>query len=188
MSELSPAIEDLRAEHLPVKFGRYLLTGILGQGGMGRVFAADLEGPGGFRKKVALKVLRAGSGREVETRNASFLREARIGGLMHHPNVVDTYDFGIQDGRPFLAMEWIDGAPLNVILESSRGLPATVTLDLGIQICDGLGHAHSLEVDGVEAGLVHLDLKPHNVLVTRQGLVKVLDFGLARLRGFEEGV
>jgi len=166
-------------EELPITFGRYTLLRLLGQGGMGRVFEAELSGPSGFRKRLALKVVAERSFGQDDRSRDEFLREARIGGLLRHPNVIDCYDFGVTDGHPFIAMELVDGLSLRELV--ARGpLPPTVLLDCAVQICEGLAHAHGLVVDGEPLELVHRDLKPSNLLVTRQGLVKILDFGLAR--------
>lgn len=177
-SDSSPA--SVTVDDLPIDFSRYVLTGLLGEGGMGRVFAAELRGPEGFRKEVALKVIRAELlGRSPRARS-SFLREARIGGLLRHPNIVDCYDFGIEEGHPYLVMERVDGPSLQDVLRRVSRLPPTACLDLAIQLCDGLGHAHELRVAGRPMALIHRDLKPANVLVIPQGLAKIVDFGLAR--------
>ena len=164
-------------DELPRRFGGYTLEELLGVGGMGRVYRAVFHGPAGFTKPVALKVLKA---RNQDHLQAFFGREARIGGWLHHPNVVEIYDFGSQDGTPFLAMEFIDGWPLDQFLALHPAPPPSVILDLAIQIARGLQHAHDLKVDEVPLHLIHRDLKPANVLVSRDGGVKVVDFGLAR--------
>ncbi len=181
-------MRDRGVEALPRRFGRYELTALLGQGGMGRVYRATLSGPSGFRKEVALKVIRAREDdpTESELRVRAFIQEARVCGLLRHPNVVDVYDFGATDGQPWLAMEMIDGWPLDALLADHDLLPPTVVLDLSIQIAEGLLHAHELTDGGTLLALVHRDLKPANVLVTRQGLAKVMDFGLARATGGED--
>ena len=173
------SVDSVPPEELPITFGRYTLLRLLGQGGMGRVFEAELSGPSGFRKRLALKVVAERSFGQDDRSRDEFLREARIGGLLRHPNVIDCYDFGVTDGHPFIAMELVDGLSLRELV--ARGpLPPTVLLDCAVQICEGLAHAHGLVVDGEPLELVHRDLKPSNLLVTRQGLVKILDFGLAR--------
>ena len=175
-------------DELPRTFGRYELTSLLGQGGMGTVYRATLTGPSGFRKEVALKVIKAQDGADREAALESFVREARVCGLLRHPNVVDVYDFGVTDDQPWLAMELVDGWPLDDILRDHPDLPPTVVLDAAIQIIDGLVHAHELMVEGSPVALVHRDLKPANVLVTRQGGVKVMDFGLARATEGEDAL
>ena len=166
-----------RPAELPRSFGRYTLEEILGAGGMGRVYRATLHGPSGFAKPVALKVLKT---RDQNFLGKFFAREARIGGWLHHPNVVEIYDYGTVADDPFLAMELVDGWPLDAFLERNATPPPSVILDLALQIARGLQHAHDLEVDGVPIQLVHRDLKPANILISRRGGVKVVDFGLAR--------
>lgn len=175
-------LENLEADDLPVTFGRFVLTGILGAGGMGRVFRAELQGPSGFRKQVALKVINRPSSDSSETLAEEFFREARFSGLLKHDNVVDVYDFGIEDGRPWLAMELLEGQSLAALLRNGP-LPPTAALDLGIQLCAGLTHAHGLTLDDKPVDLIHRDLKPANIVITHRGVVKILDFGLARAAG-----
>jgi len=175
-----PSIHLPAAEALPAPFGRYQLEELLAEGGMGRVYRATLSGAEGFRKAVAVKVIKPLDKGGREQAEAAFVREARLCGLLAHPNVVDVYDFGVHEGHPFLAMELIQGWPLDEFLQLHGPPPATAALDLAIQVGEGLQHAHELKIDGEHVALVHRDLKPGNVLVTPQGGVKVLDFGLAR--------
>jgi len=165
---------------LPIDLGRYRLHAILGTGGMARVFLADLIGPSGFRKRCALKVIHNRVAGQDSALHNALVNEARLGGLLHHPNIVDTYDFGDLEGQPFIAMEFIDGLPLDAILKVRGTLPLPVAVEAAIQICSGLDHAHNVKDDGVPAELVHRDLKPGNVMLTRNGTVKVLDFGIAK--------
>jgi len=166
---------------LPAPFGRYTLLGLLGEGGMARVFKAELQGPSGFRKRAAVKIIHATVAKKSEKLRRALINEARLGGLLHHPNIVDTYEFGEEQGLPFIAMELVRGVGLDVMLELMRPLPPAQALEIAIQICAGLDHAHSLEDDDGEPVLiVHRDLKPSNVLLSRDGLVKVMDFGIAK--------
>ena len=177
MSPISP--HAVSPDDLPVEFGRYQLTQLLGEGGMGRVFGGYLRGPAGFRKEVALKVIRREGHDDNDQYRESFLREARIMGLLRHPNLVDCYDFGFQDDHPYIAMERIEGASLRALIRKLGRLPVTVALDLGLQLCAGLSHAHGMQLADREGGVIHRDLKPENLIVTELGAVKVLDFGLA---------
>ena len=183
--------ETATADDLPLSFGRYTLLSVLGTGGMGRVFRAALTGPSGFRKEVALKVISPKDPDALAEIRAALADEARIGGLLRHPNVVDVYDFGEAEGRPFISMELVAGLDLQALSARARLAPAHV-VQIGAAIAAGLHHAHELEVDGRRAGLVHRDLKPTNVLVSRDGVVKVMDFGIARLTSdvtrTEEGI
>jgi serine/threonine protein kinase/predicted ATPase len=176
------APERLRPDQLPVQFGRYTLTGILGEGGMARVFQATLVGPGGFTKQVAIKVIRTQDERVAEEHSRRFSIEARLGGLLRHPSIVDIYDFGEVEQRHYIAMELIDGVTIREMVRQLGALPASVLLDITSQVCDGLIHAHSLLIDGEEGGLVHRDLTPGNIMVTHMGVAKVMDFGLAHAR------
>ena len=153
---------------------------ILGEGGMGRVHRARIEGPDGFRKDVALKVLRPDRDWESGDLGASLAKEARIGALLRHPNLVDLYDFGVEDGRPWFSMELVPGRSLDRILAEAGPLPPARARHLLSQIALGLAAIHELSVDGTTAGLVHRDLKPANVLVTPDDHVKLADFGIAR--------
>jgi len=177
--------DRLTAADFPVAFGRYTLLGVLGEGGMARVFRAELAGPSGFRKPAAVKVVRA----EAATGNKrkALVKEARLGGFLHHPNVVETYDFGEVDGQPFIAMELVRGTSLDSLLAEVGRFPPSIALQIAIAICDALEHAHALTVDGERVGLVHRDLKPGNVLVSHRGVVKVADFGIAKATGVIDG-
>jgi len=181
MSEVIVHPDLLKPEDLPVDLGRYRLLKILGEGGMARVFKAQLTGPSGFRKMCALKVIHGRvAGQDDAIRNA-LVNEARLGGLLHHPNVVDTYDFGEFSGQPYIAMELVDGLALDRLLYEFGHLPLSVVFDIGAQVCSGLEHAHNVcDEDGTAAGLVHRDLKPGNIMLSRSGAVKVLDFGIAK--------
>lgn len=152
----------------PARFGRYEVLGELGRGGSGVVLKAELVGPASFRKPVALKVLHGGPGRPE-----GLLDEARLGARLRHPNLVDVYDAGVVGGRAFVAMEWVDGVSVRQLLRTAGPLPPDAALELVEQAACGVGEAHA-------AGVVHLDLKPGNLLVSRLGAVKVADFGIAR--------
>lgn len=171
--------ESLTEDDLPATFGRFELTRVLGEGSMGRVFAADMLGPSGFRKKTALKVLRRSVGADSVEFRQSLIREARIGAHLKHPNVVEIYDFGEVDEIPWISMELVDGVGLDE-LARRRALSPAQALDVIIGVCDALEYITDLEVDGERLNLVHRDLKPSNVIVGRDGTVKVLDFGIAK--------
>ncbi len=176
----SPAHPDLiQPEDFPVRFGRYTLLEVLGEGGMARVFRAELEGPSGFRKAAALKVIRASVTARDENRRAALVAEARLGGLLHHPNIVETYDFGEEGETPWIAMEVVDGLGLDTALLHGP-VPVGIAIEIVAQVCRGLHHAHEATDRGAPAGLVHRDLKPSNIIVSRDGLAKVMDFGIAK--------
>jgi eukaryotic-like serine/threonine-protein kinase len=180
MSDPVRRVDLLGKEDLPYTVERYRLLEIIGEGGMGRVYRAELQGPSGFRKQCALKVVRLDA-THADVASDAFINEARLGGLLNHPNVVATLDFGQLEGLPFIAMELVDGVTLDrLIRKADGGLPRSVVLDAAIQTCAGLDHAHDLSDDGRPAVLVHRDLKPSNIIVSRYGMAKVMDFGIAK--------
>jgi eukaryotic-like serine/threonine-protein kinase len=145
--------------------GRYRIERELGRGGMATVFLAHDEE---LERPVAVKLLAEHLAGDEDFR-ARFVREARLAGRLSHPNIVRVYDAGETDGRPFIVMEYVAGRSL---ADTGR-LPAARVVKLGVQACAGLQHAH-------DAGLVHRDVKPANLLVRTDGVLKVADFGIAR--------
>jgi serine/threonine-protein kinase len=165
-------------------FGDYRLTHLLGKGGMASVYRAVRSGPMGFAKQVAIKRLHSSLTRDSAILKA-LVNEARIGGQLKHPNIVEIYEFNRVGDTYFLAMEFVDGWTLDRVLHLSRKykkpLPQEVVLDMAIQICDGLHYAHTIEsLDGTEVHLVHRDLKPANIILSRDGATKIMDFGIAK--------
>ncbi len=165
-------------------FGNYLLTEVLGEGAMARVYRALRSGPMGFRKPVAIKQIRP----EVATSKKvvqALINEARLGGYLQHRNLVQIDEFDQVDGVYYIAMELVQGFSLAEILERSRDLelplPPRIVADIGAQLCDGLAYAHSaVDENDQPMGLVHRDLKPSNVMVSHDGVVKIMDFGIAK--------
>jgi serine/threonine protein kinase len=148
--------------------GHYQIVTRLGSGGIGEVYrATDLR----LMRDVALKVLRADCNAEDE--GFSWLQqEARMASSLNHPNIVTIHDIGTENSTAYIAMEFVKGTTLRELL--SAGLPQLDRLlKIGAQIADGLAKAH-------EAGIVHRDIKPENLMLTEDGLVKILDFGLAK--------
>lgn len=169
------------------RIGRYELERRLGAGGLGEVWSARLTGPMGFTRRVAIKLIRldqAADPQRAEQLSRLLINEARICGLLNHPNVVPVTDFGEQDGMFFAVQEFVAGMNLRELLDSSPvggELPLDVVLEIGRQVAAGLAHAHALRGDdGAALGVVHRDIKPENLMVTPDGLVRVLDFGIAR--------
>jgi eukaryotic-like serine/threonine-protein kinase len=151
------------------RLGPYEIVAPLGAGGMGEVYRARDSRLG---RDVAVKVVPADLAADGE-RLRRFEQEARAAGALNHPNVLAVYDVGTDDGAPYLVTELLDGEPLREHLGAGP-LPLRRAVGYAVQIAHGLAAAH-------EAGIVHRDLKPDNLFVTRDGRVKVLDFGLAKL-------
>ena len=149
------------------QIGSYRILSQLGAGGMGVVFLAEDTR---LNRRVALKFIRADLARSADA-DARLVREARAASALDHPNVATIYDIGEWQGRHFVAMAWYDGETLATRLDRGR-MSVSEAVGVLTQIADGLGRAHA-------AGIVHRDLKPGNVMVTRDGVVKILDFGLA---------
>lgn len=151
-------------------FGRYEILDKLGEGAMGVVHRARDRNLG---RVVALKMLSAELAAEDEL-TKRFQREAEAVGRLNHPNIVTVYDLGEADGRLYMAMELLEGDDLRDLIERSTPIPLAERSRIMIEICKGLGYAHS-------KGVIHRDIKPANIHVTGAGRVKLLDFGLARL-------
>jgi len=158
-------------------FPQLEILGFLGQGGMGAVYRARQRE---LDRVVALKILPPGIGKEAAFAER-FTREAKALAKLNHPGIVTLYEFGKADGLFFFLMEFVDGVNLRRLLEGGR-LSSCEALAIVPQICDALQYAH-------DRGIVHRDIKPDNILMDRQGRVKVADFGLAKLvgRGDEAG-
>jgi len=153
------------------QLGQYKILAPLGAGGMGEVYVARDPSLG---RKVAIKLLPVRLSGDKETL-ARFTREARSASALNHPNIVTIHEVGMDQGSgsPFIVMEFIDGRDLRSLI-SNGPLTNRKTLDIAAQIADGLAAAH-------EQGIIHRDLKPENVMITKDGYVKILDFGLAKI-------
>jgi len=148
---------------------RYQVEGRIGSGGMAEVYRArDLM----LERTVAIKLLREDFSQDPAFRER-FRQEAKAAANLSHPNIVTIHDFGFDDKQIFIVMEYIPGTDLKTILESRGSLSVDETLHLIIQACAGIGYAH-------RAGLIHCDVKPHNMIVTPDQHLKVTDFGIAR--------
>ncbi|SEU01234.1 serine/threonine-protein kinase [Stigmatella erecta] len=168
----------------PRSLGRYELVHLLGQGGMGEVYLARISGAAGFEKPCIVKTILPAllkDGQFLER----FHHEAKV--LVHlvHSSIAQVYDMGETDGTYYMALEYVAGVDVAHLAEQSREkrlpLPVPVALSLVQRIAEGLGYAHrKTGLDGVPLGIVHRDVSPHNVMVSYEGEVKVIDFGLAK--------
>ena len=147
----------------------YRIMEPIGAGGMGAVYKAYDKT---LHRVVALKVLPPEYVSQQDRRRR-FFQEARAASVLNHPHILTIYEVGEDDGKPYIAMEYVEGETLRQKIKS-RGLQIKQILDISIQIADGLGKAH-------DAGIIHRDLKPENLMISRDGYAKILDFGLAKL-------
>jgi eukaryotic-like serine/threonine-protein kinase len=163
---------------------RYRVVEKLESGGMAEVFRAESEGLQGFRKQVAIKrVLPHLSSKKKFI--SMFLDEARLSAQLSHSNCVQVFDIGVGDNAFFIVMEFVDGANLKAISEHlkkhRRDFPVEAAVHIGLELCKGLAYAHELtDSSGVPLHIVHRDMSPPNVLITKNGEVKIVDFGLAK--------
>jgi eukaryotic-like serine/threonine-protein kinase len=175
---------DTAAEVFPRDFGRYVLVEKIGSGGMAEIFRAMTVGTEGFRRVLVVKRIRKSLDASPEFLRM-FFDEAKISALLNHPYIVQIYDFGQIEGAYFLAMEHVDGRDLGNVMRRLTRLgqkldPSTVAL-ICQQVAQGLHYAHTLQsADGQRLGIVHRDVNPSNVMLLRTGIVKILDFGIAK--------
>ncbi|HSS45603.1 MAG TPA: serine/threonine-protein kinase, partial [Thermoanaerobaculia bacterium] len=170
-TEIEPIERLSRGQHL----GQYEVVAWVGAGGMGEVYRARDARLG---REVAIKVLPSDVAAEPE-RLRRFEKEARAVSALNHPNIVTIYDIGREGEVSYIAMELVEGTTLRDVLAGGP-LPTKKLLAIAAQAAEGLAKAH-------EAGIVHRDLKPENLMVTKDGLLKIVDFGLAKLAGRPEG-
>ena len=170
-------------QELRIQFGKYVLLELVGRGATAAVYRAVQSGAMGFRKEVAIKkVLSTVVDRERVLKR--LINEARVSGYLHHRNLVEVYEFDRVDEAYYLAMEFVGGPTLHDILARvprQGPLPSPVIAGLLLQICEGLAYAHrAVDEMGQPMNLVHRDIKPGNVMLTHDGLVKITDFGVAK--------
>jgi serine/threonine-protein kinase len=150
---------------------------------MAMVWAARVKGTRGFQKIVAVKTMLSKLSEDAQFEQM-FLDEASLASQIRHPNVVEISDLGEQEGVLYLAMEWIDGVPLNQLMKTAKpagGVPLPIAVRIVMNACAGLHAAHELrDAKGQLIGLVHRDVSPQNILVTYDGVSKVVDFGVAK--------
>ena len=162
-----PTVESIREV-----FPHYDILGLQGQGGMGAVFRARQKS---LDRLVAIKVLPHGTGEDTFNFAERFKNEARTMARLNHPGIVHVHDFGeTADGLLYIVMEFVEGTDVQQLLLQQRQLPSSYSLPIAAHVCDALAYAHA-------NGVIHRDIKPANVMLTREGAVKVADFGLAKL-------
>jgi serine/threonine protein kinase len=160
-------------EPVPQSIGRYHVESVLGRGAMGVIYRAyDPE----IDRPLAIKLIRADllGGADRDNYILRFRREAQAAGRCVHPNIVAVYDFGLHDGNPFFAMEFVDGSSLKEALERGRSFGPAEAVPVILQVLDALAAAHKM-------GVVHRDIKPANILLVGGSLAKVTDFGISRI-------
>ncbi|MBA3502407.1 MAG: serine/threonine protein kinase, partial [Deltaproteobacteria bacterium] len=170
----------MRGEQL----GKYQLIHRLASGGMASVYLARATGPGGFVRHVVLKTLRT-KGVADPALVPMFLDEARLAASLHHRNIAQVFDVGSEDGTYFLAMEYVHGETLRAVMEAASAFDGRLPLGFGVTVvcaaAAGLHHAHERRgARGVPLGIVHRDVAPSNLIVSYDGSVKLIDFGIAK--------
>jgi eukaryotic-like serine/threonine-protein kinase len=190
---VSPVSEPQASMHRVIGpgdvLGRYELLIPVAAGGMAMVWAARLKGSRGFHKIVAVKTMLPKLSEDAQFEKM-FLDEATLASQIHHPNVVEVLDLGEQNGVLFIAMEWVDGVPLNQLMKAAKGtgIPGPVAIHIITNAAEGLHSAHELKDDNARLiGLVHRDVSPQNILVGFDGFTKMLDFGLAKATALGDG-
>lgn len=167
----------------PVAFGKYELLELIATGGMAEVFRARRSGDGGFEKHLVIKRIRPHLSSDADF-VVMLIDEARIAVSLKHPNIVQIYDLGKIEGTYYIAMELIEGGDLKVVLHRGKRLPIPHALFVAIEVLKGLEYAHS-KMGGtsekpVPLNIVHRDISPPNILISYEGEVKLVDFGIAK--------
>ncbi len=175
---------------VPQQFGKFTLLDKIASGGMAEIFMAQTLGPGGFEKIVALKrILPSFSGHQEFI--SMFIEEAKITSQLTHSNIVQIYEFGEIDNTYYLSMEFIDGKNLRQLLsrceELKRPMPLEHAVFVANKICEGLDYAHRFQDKKAHESLhiIHRDISPQNILVSYEGEIKLIDFGIAKIKAHE---
>jgi serine/threonine protein kinase/Flp pilus assembly protein TadD len=168
----------------PKQFGKYQLLEKIAEGGMAELFRAKLTGAQGFEKLIAIKRILPNLSGE-ENLLAAFIDEAKLAALLHHENIVQIYDFGSMDDQYFIAMEYLFGKDLRTISRMVRKKDQELGLEnilyIICRICAGLDYSHNLkDLHGKALSIIHRDINPQNILITYEGQVKIIDFGIAK--------
>jgi serine/threonine-protein kinase len=181
---MASAAQSAEAPGAPNTIGKYQPIFELGRGGMATVYLCVLKGLGGFSKLQVVKRLKPELSEDAEFRSM-FLEEARLAARINHPNVVQTNEVGIDGSNYFIAMEYLEGQSLEAFFrrasDGGKSMPLRILLPILIDTLRGLHHAHELkDFQGNPLKVVHRDVSPHNIFVTYDGSVKVVDFGIAK--------
>ncbi len=179
--------KGLRAIPMGEKFGKYELIRKIAVGGMAEIFLATYTGPEGFKKHVAIKRILPHLTEDSDF-VTMFLDEARLVARFSHPNIVQIFELGQVKNVYFLAMEYVHGASMSRLLKACKKRKIELPVELGAKICsyacDGLEYAHNFtDPDGTPLNLIHRDVSPQNIMLSYDGVVKVLDFGIAKAAG-----
>jgi len=166
------------------RFGKYLLLSRIAQGGMAELYRAKLIGDEGFEKLIAIKTILPHLSEETNLVK-SFIDEAKLAAFLQHPNIVQIYDFGSVNSTYYIAMEYLYGKDLKLITEryNEKELPLSIenALYIATQVCAGLDYAHKLkDFRGNPLNIIHRDIGPHNIFISYDGQVKIIDFGIAK--------
>jgi len=168
----------------PIRFGKYLIIDKIATGGMAELYLAKITSVEGFEKLVAIKKILPNLSQDKNLVNM-FIDEAKLAAMLTHQNIVQIYDLGSMEGAYFIAMEYVSGKDLRIIINKAKqkGLPISLEHALYItsRICSGLDYSHNLkDFQGSPLKLIHRDISPQNILVTYEGEVKIVDFGIAK--------
>ena len=168
----------------PKQFGKYQLLDKIAVGGMAEMFRAKLTGAQGFEKLIAIKKILPNLSGE-ENLVTAFIDEAKLAALLHHENIIQIYDFGSMDDQYFIAMEYLFGKDLRTITRTARKKDLALGMENILyvisRICAGLDYSHNLkDLQGKPLNIIHRDINPQNILITYEGQVKIIDFGIAK--------
>ena len=168
----------------PIRFDKYILLDRIAIGGMAEVYRAKLTGEEGFEKPVVLKKMLPHLSDEIEMTN-HFIDEAKLAAQLKHENIIHIYDFGSVENTFFIVMEYLFGKDLNLMLKQSTEINQNIDLEnilfIISKICEGLGYAHQLKnLQGSPLNIIHRDISPHNIFITYEGQIKLIDFGIAK--------
>ena len=177
-------MSDKPGQELPRNFGSYSLLKLLARGGMGEIYLARTQGITGFEKYYAVKKLLKKFTHDNDV-GGRFVDEAKLGARLQHPNIVQVYDLGRVSEELYMATEFVDGFDLRRVLrfchEKKKRIPLDIALFIVREVLSGLAYAHrQVDAEGQSINLIHRDISPQNVLVSFEGEVKIIDFGLAK--------